>query len=131
MAMILTFALTSMLGVLAVFQIALAAGAPFGKFAWGGEHITLPLNLRFGAISAVLRYAFIAFIALDRAGIIAVLPEEFSFWVMWLIVGHLGFSVILSLFSKSKYEKMTLAPYTFVMGVLSLLIALQSVQYVE
>ena len=44
---------------------------------------------------------------------------------MWLIVAHLGFSVILSLLSKSKDEKMTLAPYTFVMGLLSLLIALQ------
>ena len=77
----------------------------------------------------MLRYAFIVFIALDRSGTIAVLPEEFSFWVMWLIVAHLGFSVILSLLSKSKYEKMTLAPYTFAMGVLSLLIALQSVSY--
>lgn len=125
MASILSYALTAMLGVLAIFQIALAAGAPLGKFAWGGEHVTLPLNLRFGAISAVLRYAFIAFIALDRAGIIAVLPDEFSFWVMWLIVAHLGFSVVLSLLSKSKYEKMTLAPYAFVMSVLSLLIALQ------
>ncbi|MFV0434336.1 MAG: hypothetical protein ACK5LO_10180 [Leucobacter sp.] len=125
MATVLTFALTGMLGLLAIFQIALAAGAPLGKFAWGGEHTTLPLNLRFGAISAVLRYAFIVFIALDRSGTIAVLPEEFSFWVMWLIVAHLGFSVILSLLSKSKYEKMTLAPYTFAMGVLSLLVALQ------
>lgn len=125
MATVLTFALIGMLGLLAIFQIALAAGAPLGKFAWGGEHTTLPLNLRFGAISAVLRYAFIVFIALDRSGTIAVLPEEFSFWVMWLIVAHLGFSVILSLLSKSKYEKMTLAPYTFAMGVLSLLIALQ------
>lgn len=125
MATVLTFALTGMLGLLAIFQIVLAAGAPLGKFAWGGEHITLPLNLRFGAISAVLRYVFIVFIALDRSGTIVVLPGEFSFWVMWLIVAHLGFSVILSLLSKSKYEKMTLAPYTFVMGVLSLLIALQ------
>ena len=125
MATILPFALTGMLGLLAIFQVALTAGAPLGKFAWGGEHTTLPLNLRFGAISAVLRYAFIAFIALDRSGTIAVLPDEFSFWVMWLIVAHLGFSVVLGMLSKSRYEKMTLAPYTFVMGLLSLLIALQ------
>lgn len=125
MATFLTFALTAMLGLLATFQIALAAGAPLGKLAWGGEHTTLPLNLRFGAISAVIRYVFIAFIALDRSGTIAVLPREFSFWVMWLIVAHFGFGVILSLLSKSRYEKMTLAPYTFAMGLLSLLIAIQ------
>jgi len=125
MATILPFALTGMLGLLAIFQVALTAGAPLGKFAWGGEHTTLPLNLRFGAISAVLRYAFIAFIALDRSGTIAVLPDEFSFWVMWLIVAHLGFSVVLGMLSKSRYEKMTLVPYTLAMGLLSLLIALQ------
>jgi hypothetical protein len=125
MTTIAAIALTVMLGLLAVFQIALAAGAPLGKFAWGGQHATLPLNLRFGAVSAVLRYGFVAFIALDRSGTITVLPEEFSFWVMWIVVAHLGFSVILSLLSSSKYEKMTLAPYTFVMGLLSLLIALQ------
>ncbi len=125
MMTIAAVALTVMLGLLAIFQIALAAGAPLGKFAWGGQHATLPLNLRFGAVSAVLRYGFVAFIALDRSGTITVLPEEFSFWVMWIVVAHLGFSVILSLLSASKYEKMTLAPYTFVMGLLSLLIALQ------
>ncbi len=125
MASVLLFALLGMLGLLATFQISLAAGAPLGKFAWGGEHTRLPLNLRFGAVSAVLRYAFIIFIALDRSGTINVLPGEFSVWMMWLIVAHFGFSVILSLLSKSRYEKMTLAPYTFTMGVLSLLIALQ------
>lgn len=125
MTTVLPFALTGMLGLLAIFQIALTAGAPLAKFAWGGEHTKLPLNLRFGAISAVLRYAFIAFVALDRSGTIAVLPDEFTFWVMWLIVAHLGLSAILSLLSKSKLEKMTLAPYTVVMSLLGLLIALQ------
>lgn len=125
MATNLTLVLIGMLGLLAIFQVSLAAGAPLGKFAWGGEHTAVPLNLRFGAISAVLRYAFIAFIALNRSGTIAVLPKEFSFWVMWLIAIHLGFSVILSMLSKSKYEKMTLAPYTFLMSMLSLLLALQ------
>lgn len=120
-----TFVLIGMLGLLSIFQVSLAAGAPLGRFSWGGEHRTLPLNLRFGAISAVLRYAFVAFIALDRSGFISVLPQEFSFWVMWLIAAHFGFSAILSVFSKSKLERLTLAPYTLVMGALSLLIALQ------
>lgn len=124
MPTLLAVSLTVMLGALSVFQIALACGAPLGRFAWGGEHTTLPLNLRFGAVSAALRYAFIAFIALDRAGTIAVFRDVFNFWIMWLIVAHLGFSVLLSLFSASKYERMTLAPYTLVVGLLGLFIAL-------
>lgn len=125
MSAALPFVFMGLLGLLAIFQVALIAGAPLGKFAWGGEHTTLPFNLRIGAFAAVLRYIFTIFIVFDRNGTINVLPGEFSVWVMWLVVAHLGFSVILSLLSKSKYEKMTLAPYTFVVGVLSLLIALQ------
>lgn len=124
MSMFITVTLVVMLGGLSAFQIALVCGAPLGKFAWGGQHTRLPLNLRLGALSAVLRYVFIAFIALNRVGAITVLPNEFSFWVMWLIVAHLGFSVILSFLSVSKYEKATLAPYTLGIGFLSLFIAL-------
>lgn len=123
MVIVLAVVLAAMLVALSVFQIALVCGAPLGKVAWGGNHSILPLRLRFAALSATLRYLFIGFIAFDRAGLTTVLPAEFTFWVMWLIVIHLGFSFVLSLFSASFYEKLILAPYTLAMGVLSLMIA--------
>lgn len=123
MVTVFAVVLAAMLVALSVFQIALVCGAPLGKVAWGGKHSVLPLRLRLAALSATLRYLFIGFIAFSRAGLTTVLPPEFTFWVMWLIVVHLGFSFILSLFSASVYEKLILAPYTLVMGVLSMMIA--------
>ena len=35
-----------LMAALAVFQAALIAGAPLGRFAWGGQHDVLPAKLR-------------------------------------------------------------------------------------
>jgi hypothetical protein len=43
-----------------MFQILLAAGLPWGRFAWGGQHHVLRRRLRIGSIVAVLIYAVIA-----------------------------------------------------------------------
>jgi len=53
-----------MLAALAVFQFALALGAPLGRFAWGGYHTTLPANLRIGSLVAIAIYALLALIIL-------------------------------------------------------------------
>ena len=48
-------ALTVILALLAVFQLALVLGAPLGRFAWGGTHRVLPARLRIGsAVSIVI-----------------------------------------------------------------------------
>ena len=45
-----------LLAGLAVFQVALIAGAPLARFAWGGQHRVLPTRLRIGsAVSVALR----------------------------------------------------------------------------
>jgi hypothetical protein len=41
-------------------QNLLAAGLPWGRFAWGGQHHVLRRRLRIGSIVAVLIYAVIA-----------------------------------------------------------------------
>lgn len=54
---------------IAVFQIALAAGAPLGRAAWGGSHFgTLPVGLRVGSGVAVAVWVFAAVVVLARAG---------------------------------------------------------------
>ena len=49
--MVAASALTAILGVLAVFQLALALGAPIGHFAWGGAHRVLPARLRIDSLA--------------------------------------------------------------------------------
>ena len=81
-------ALTIILAVLAIFQAALAFGAPIGQYAWGGQHRVLPLRLRIGSVVAILIYALIVVIAFDRLGAIDVFPEPFSVIAMWVIFGY-------------------------------------------
>jgi hypothetical protein len=52
--------------VIAIFQIALAAGAPLGRASWGGAHAgQLPTGLRVASAVAVGVWVFAALIVLD------------------------------------------------------------------
>jgi hypothetical protein len=116
--------LTILLALLAVFQLALALGAPWGAFAWGGQNRVLPSRLRVGSVVSILIYAVIAVIALDRAGVIDVLPDIVSRIAMWVVFGYFCLGVVLNAISRSKPERFTMAPVTLVLAVLSLLVAL-------
>ncbi len=56
------------LASLALFQIALIAGAPLGHLAWGGSHKVLPVKLRVGSSIAILLYGIFLVLLLDKAG---------------------------------------------------------------
>lgn len=117
-------ALTALLAVLAVFQLALATGAPLGRFAWGGQHRVLPTRLRIGSIVAVVIYAGIALLAHSRVGFIEVVPEPVAVVGMWVVVGYLALGIGLNAISRSRPERFTMVPVTIVLAVLSLLVAL-------
>ena len=53
--------------LIALFQLALALGAPWGQAAWGGTHDgTLPTGLRVGSAVAIVVYLLIAAVATGR-----------------------------------------------------------------
>jgi hypothetical protein len=54
---------------LTIFQVALIAGAPLGRMAWGGKHRVLPANLRIGKAVSIGVYALFAYAALAMAGL--------------------------------------------------------------
>ena len=60
MVTIAAVVLCLLLGALAVFQVLLAFGAPFGRFAWGGQHRVLPMAMRIGSVTSIVIYAVVA-----------------------------------------------------------------------
>ena len=122
--MLAAVALCVILGVLAVFQLALALGAPIGRFAWGGQHRVLPARLRIGSAVAIVIYAVIAVIALDRAGAIDVVSDVVSTVGMWVVFGYFVLGIPMNAVSRSRAERYTMTPIVVVLAVLSLLIAL-------
>ena len=120
--MIAAIALTVILGILAILQLALALGAPIGHFAWGGTHRVLPTRLRIGSLVSIVIYAVIAVLALDCAEVIDVVPDVVSTVGMWVVFGYFVLGIGMNAISRSKPERYTMAPLSAVLAVLSLLV---------
>jgi len=109
---------------LGLFQILLAAGAPAGHFAWGGQHRVLPPRLRLGSIASAVLYAAFIMLVLDRAGILPLLPNQIAEIAMWWLAGLLALGAVPNLMSRSKPERNLMAPLALVMSLLSVIVAL-------
>lgn len=112
------------LAALTVFQLALIAGAPIGRFAWGGQNDVLPRRTRIGSVVSIVLYAVFAIIILDRAALIDVVPDAVSAISTWVLVGYFTLGILLNGISRSKPERYTMTPVTLVLAVLCLLVAL-------
>lgn len=122
---IASIAFCAVLAALAVFQIALVAGAPIGRFAWGGQHDVLPSRLRIGSVVSVLLYAAFGAIALERAHVIDVLPgDAFETVAMWVLTAYFALGTLMNAASRSIPERVVMVPASVVLAVLSLLVAL-------
>lgn len=116
---------TVILGLLAVFQLALIAGAPLGHFAWGGQLRVLNLRLRIGSAVSILLYALIAAVLLERAGVSYLFDAAtFVQVAAWVIFGYFMLGILMNAISRSKAERFTMTPVVLVLAALSLVVAL-------
>jgi hypothetical protein len=115
------------LGVLVLFQIALAAGAPWGSLAMGGRFPgRFPPAMRIAALIQVAIYGLMGAIVFARAGL--ALPEwlDISRIAIWIVVGVLALAVVLNLITPSKWERRLWAPIAILMLAASLRVAVPS-----
>jgi hypothetical protein len=111
------------LGVV-VFQIALAAGAPWGAYAMGGASPgqLLPA-LRVGAIIQAVLLAAMAAVILARAGLALPRWSRASQWLVWIVVALTALSLILNLITPSAGERALWAPILALLVISSLIVA--------
>ena len=113
-----------LLGVLAVFQVLLASGAPLGRFAWGGRHRVLPTSLRLGSAVSVAVYAFLAAVVLVRADLLAAgVPDAVVRTAAWVVVGYFFIATGMNLASRSKSERAVMVPTVAVLCGLCAVVA--------
>jgi hypothetical protein len=109
---------------LAVFQLALAAGAPLGAAAWGGTERVLPMAFRIGSAGTVLLYAVGAFAVLRCAGFhVPGISVRFARAATWVLGVILPLSGLANLASESEWERYLLAPVAIGLGALCLMVA--------
>jgi hypothetical protein len=125
MTEIAAIAACTILAALAVFQAALIAGAPIGRFAWGGQHDVLPPRLRVGSAVSIVLYAAFALVILERAGLVTVFGSTgFVQVACWVLFGYFALGIVMNGISRSKPERYTMAPVSLLLAALVLLVAL-------
>ena len=111
------------IGVIA-FQIALAAGAPWGAFAMGGAFPgQFPPALRVAALIQGTLLAGMAMVVLARAGLILPKWSRASRRLVWLVVAFAGLSLVLNLVTPSAGERAIWAPTALLLLVSSAIVA--------
>ena len=111
--------------VATVFQLALAAGMPWGKFTWGGKFPgTLPRHMRaIAIISAVLLICFGLVVSI-RAGLL--LPEwrPISRMLIWMVVAYCALGVIANEATPNRWERRVWLPVVLAMLVSSIIVGM-------
>jgi hypothetical protein len=110
---------------LAVFQAALAFGAPWGHAAWGGESADLSAAQQGASAVAAVIYFAAALIVLCRAGVIwRARSNAAAFrWGTWFFAAAMALGAIPNFASQSRWENLIFGPLALVLAALCLVIA--------
>jgi hypothetical protein len=111
---------------LVCFQLALAAGRPFGRYAWGGAHTVLPRGLRIASALATVVYVLAAVAILEAAGVTdLVASAELPRTITWVLAGLFGIGTVMNAVSRSTKER-RMAAVALVLAVLAVIVARDS-----
>jgi hypothetical protein len=95
-----------LMGVVGMFQLALASGAPLGSMAWGGAHVgVLPTRLRIAsAFTGLVVYPILILLVL-RAGRVTTVGWDTGNPGMWALTALFGLGTLANLASRSRAER--------------------------
>ena len=118
----LSYAIISLAVV--AFQIALAAGAPWGAFAMGGAFPgQFPPALRIAALVQAALLLAMAAVVLARAEVMLPKWSRVSRWLIWFVVAFAGLSLVFNLITPSADERAIWAPTAFLLLISSGIVA--------
>ena len=110
---------------LAVLQLLVAAGLPYGRLVWGGVHERLPASLPAGSAVAAAIFFFAILIVLERAGLLVTFDAPTLVTVaLWSLTALFALSTVGNLASRSPIEKRVMTPVAIALTAGCLLLAL-------
>jgi hypothetical protein len=112
--------------VVTVFQIALALGAPWGEYAYGGTKTgKLPTGFRINSVVSAFVMLAISGHYLAQLGVFEpVLDSAGNSVVNWVLVGFTGLAALANNATRSKKERMVWGIPTILMFLAALAVAL-------
>lgn len=118
-------AFCGLVALVMLFQLALAAGVPWGAYAMGGAFPgAFPPPMRVAALVQAVLLAAVGAVVLARAGLALPRWSRASRGLVWMVVAFLGVGVILNLITPSGMERAIWAPVAILLFALSLRVAL-------
>lgn len=123
MPVILAFLACGILGLLALFQVALIAGAPLGEFAWGGHNRVLAARERGTSAIAIVIYALIVLIILNAIGRVDVLSPLVGTIAIYVVAAAAFANFVVSAVSPSLKERALMSPVSLALAALCLFVA--------
>ena len=119
------YALATM--VVVGFQVALAAGAPWGEYAMGGRIPgRFPPAMRVAAVAQASILGMLALVVLEAAGLVALGWTAALPWLVWVPVVVSALSAIMNAATPSRVERRLWLPVALVLLASSLVVALTS-----
>lgn len=105
-----------------LFQLALAAGAPWGEYAMGGAFPgQFPPSLRVAAVVQAALLLGMAIVVLAQAGLA---PSGWARrWLIWVVVAYCVLGLFLNLITPSAIERAIWVPVLLGMLVSSVIVA--------
>lgn len=120
--MIATVVFLVLAALVALFQLVLALGAPWGEFTMGGRFPgKLPNSMRIGAIVQLFILGGFVLIVLIRSGLVLESWDTVGRIGIWFVVAFFVFGTVLNLSSTSKKERYVMGPAN-VIALISLLV---------
>ena len=111
-------------GVVA-FQLALAAGVPWGAYAMGGAFPgRFPPAMRLAALLQAGLIVLMALVVLSRAGLTLASWSHASRRLVWLVIALGVVSVVLNVATPSADERIMWTPVTFLLLACGVLVAI-------
>jgi hypothetical protein len=111
---------------IAVFQVALSAGVPWGHAAWGGARAELSSAQRIGSGIAVAVWTAAALVVLGRGGLWGTASRRLRTlfgWGTWLLAAVSVLAALLNFASQSRWENVIFGPLALLLAIFCTLVA--------
>ncbi|WP_410511517.1 hypothetical protein PaeBR_15720 [Paenibacillus sp. BR2-3] len=118
---------STLIGIVILFQLALAAGMPWGSYAMGGKFPgKYPPAMRMACLFQVIILTLLASIVLSKSGLI--FPGWYSFTksAIWFVVIFSVTATILNFITRSVWERRIWAPVSLLLLITSITVAIGS-----
>ncbi len=115
----------SLIALVALFQIALAIGAPWGIAAWGGQnHGVLSRRLWIASAVSAMVLALTGWVVPAKSSVVDVspIPSDWLTVATWVVTGYFLLGTLANLASRSKPERLW-GPISLVIAVCCGLVA--------